>query len=189
MADHSPHKTISDRIDWEDPRFEKAAADFQLDVLSQYFEEDKNPLFVFEAYAICRKRERPLPYWVLGYLDQIAEKLLSLGERKKTFRGRTSAQVYEALGMSQRHPRNVFVRYQISNRERMIWARVESLICKGKKVTDAFEEVLRESREEGWSPACNLQTVKKAYYKMDRDFNEFRVYDKSRRGPKRKRRG
>ncbi len=40
------------------------------------YQETGNPLFAWDAYALCRKRNKPVPAWVLCYLDDIAKRLL-----------------------------------------------------------------------------------------------------------------
>lgn len=41
------------------------------------FEKDGNPLFAWDAYLICRRRNRSVPPWVFDYLDSAATRMMS----------------------------------------------------------------------------------------------------------------
>ena len=44
--------------------------------LKMWFEKTQNPYFVWSAYVFFRKTNRPVPKWVLFYLDNSASNLL-----------------------------------------------------------------------------------------------------------------
>jgi hypothetical protein len=179
-------------IDFEDASAKSEVSEFTLAVLDMYFDDEKNPLYAWEAYALCRKEKRDIPGWVHRYFEQVAERLLQLGEGDKKLSRRASAEIYEALGMKVvPHSRNVFDRYQIAKRKREIWARVRFLHRGESKLplVEAFKQVFSEIREKGMKIPLDMPTIKKAYYDIDREFSEDIVYEKPRRGPKRKKRG
>jgi hypothetical protein len=179
-------------LDSEDPSAKSSVSELILAVLEMNFDDEKNPLYAWEAYALCRKEKRDIPGWVLRYFEQVAEKLLQITERDKKLIQRASAEVYDALGMKVvRHSRNVFDRYQIAKRKRDIWARVRFLHEGETKLplVEAFKQVFREMQERGMKIQVDMPTIKKAYYDIEYEFHGDMVDEKPRRGPKRKKKG
>jgi hypothetical protein len=179
-------------IDFEDASAKSEVSEFTLAVLELYYDDEKNPLYAWEAYALCRREKRDIPGWVLRYFEQVAEKLLQITERDKELTQRASAEVYDALGMKVvPHSRNVFDRYQIAKRKREIWARVRFLHGGESKLSlvEAFKQVLREMGEKGMKIPVDMATIKKAYYDTEYEFHGDIVEEKPRRGPKRKKKG
>ncbi|HYA94238.1 MAG TPA: hypothetical protein VEK32_22345 [Thermodesulfobacteriota bacterium] len=177
------------KLDFENYNFEEDNQELILTLLEDYFYDEGNPLYAWEAYAFCRKYKRAMPSWILGYFEQVAKELMELAE-KKFSNQRASALVYNALGMKRVHSRNVFDRYQIARRDREIWGRVCTL-TRGRsriKLEDAFDKVLSEMSSEGMEIPCDLAAAKKAYYSLEKEAHKFEVSDRPRRGPKRKRR-
>jgi hypothetical protein len=189
MSDDSVHGPL---IDFEDPSAKSSVSELILAVLEMTFDDEKNPLYAWEAYALCRKEKRDIPGWVHRYFEQVAQRLLQLGEGDKKSSQRASAEVYEALGMKVvPHSRNVFDRYQIAKRKKEIWARVRFLHGGESKLplVEAFKQVFREMREKGMKIPVDMPTIKKAYYDTEYEFHGDTVDEKPRRGPKRKKRG
>lgn len=175
------------KLDYENYDFEKDNQEAILSLLDDYYSEEGNPLYAWEAYAFCRKYERVTPFWVLSYFDRVAKELFELAEKKESSMERASALVYKALGMKRVHSRNVFDRYQIARRNRQIWSRVCYLKGQSRtKLTEAFDQVVSEMGSEGMEIPCDLAAVKKAYYGIEKEAHRFEVFEKPRRGPKRK---
>jgi len=54
-----------------------------LDIFRKDFKEIKNPLSVWDAYAIARADGEPVPSWVLEYFDKVAKRLLNPKKKAK----------------------------------------------------------------------------------------------------------
>ena len=70
------------------------------------YDTHKNPIYVWEAYATCRKWKIEIPHWVLKYLDDCAENLSTIDQPD-----RASDEVYRALKFSSKKQRSPFVRF------------------------------------------------------------------------------
>lgn len=137
---------------------------FEIDALQIEYEENGNPLCCWMAFDLCRGEGLPIPEWVLGYLDDAASELISLARRTDKLEEKASAEVYKALGMSQRHAkRHVFDRYQIFKEKQLAVSKVRSYVdLEGYTVKEAYEKVANEM-----SRGADL--VRKWYYEGKED--------------------
>jgi hypothetical protein len=55
---------------------------FMLECLRSRWEADANPVYVWEALQVCTKHGRNLPDWIVTYLAQCADRLLSDNARR-----------------------------------------------------------------------------------------------------------
>jgi hypothetical protein len=58
----------------------------QLDLmkLKYLFNSYKNPIYIWEAYACCRKWEIDIPCWVFEYFDRCSENLINIKPSNRT---------------------------------------------------------------------------------------------------------
>jgi len=56
----------------------KRVATYRLPKLQHHYQETGNPLFIWEAYQETRKALLPIPGWVAEYLDQVAERAITV---------------------------------------------------------------------------------------------------------------
>ncbi|MGD8993030.1 MAG: hypothetical protein PVI00_16350 [Desulfobacterales bacterium] len=132
--------------------------EMEIDTIFVNFQITKNPLFVWEAFKLCREHGKEVPDWVYEYFENVASNLLSLSEREKMSKQRAANEVYEALEMSQLSPRDIFDRFSLYKRNQNIVQRICSLIeDKKKKVTHAVAAVSEEMKLE-------YGTVRKIFY-------------------------
>jgi hypothetical protein len=63
---------FADKVKWlfRDPNF-------MLDFMCAGWEKTKNPYYAWSAINICTKHNKPLPTWVVDYLAECAERMLS----------------------------------------------------------------------------------------------------------------
>jgi len=119
--------------------------EMELDTILVNFQESKNPLFVWEAFMLCRDHEQEIPDWVFTYFENVASNLISLSEREKMSGQRAANEVYEALEMSQLSPRDIFDRFSLYKRNQNIVQQICNLIeDKKRKVTHAITAVSEE---------------------------------------------
>ena len=75
-------------------------------ILEEGFRKEKIPLYAWEAYLIARNNKRPIPDWVLNYLDSSARRLFGRMPRKGA-----ANHVATALGLYSQGKGNIFTRY------------------------------------------------------------------------------
>ncbi|GMR20195.1 MAG: hypothetical protein BMS9Abin36_0790 [Gammaproteobacteria bacterium] len=100
-------------------------------VLKQRYANDSNPLYAWRAYKDCRKRNQPIPEWVLKYLDSSADELLSI---KKPEKDKVARRVAEAISMNG----IVFSNYQKHEERVEIALRVFELIEENKNPDGSY---------------------------------------------------
>jgi hypothetical protein len=139
----SHYSEISRYID-----FYKKAYSFLIEEMKEQYENEKNPLFVWEAYQIARKWDIPLPEWVLKYLDDAAEELLDRPPGYKT-----SEALFEAFKIpkGQKGQGSIFSRYENIK----LGYRIVYNICSLRKekpnlsLEEVFDEVRKSFKNEG----------------------------------------
>ena len=132
--------------------------EMELDTILVNFQESKNPLFVWEAFKLCRDHGQKVPDWVFEYFDNVASNLISLSEREKMSDQRAADEVYDVLGMSKFKPRDIFDRFALYKRNQNIVQKICNLIeDKKTKVTHAMKAVSKEMKLE-------YGTVRKIFY-------------------------
>jgi hypothetical protein len=58
--------------------------DFRIRADRSQWEETGNPVYVWEAVAVCAERKRPFPEWVVDYLGGVAQRMTSADTRAAT---------------------------------------------------------------------------------------------------------
>jgi hypothetical protein len=166
--------------------------EFLLDSLRESYEKVKNPLFIWEAFKICREDFHAIPGWVLEYLDAVADKLLELPNKYESGDPgqRASADICSVLGMKKKKgARSVFSNYRHYKNNQEIVSKVCERIVKqtpqgivdDEKVTHAMRKVAKEFNVE-------YGTVRKLYYewleKMELDELEKKIKRMKKRANK-----
>jgi len=145
----------------------------ELDAIHISYEENQNPLLVWEALELCMDASYPFPDWVSEYLKEVASKLLELPKKRDDLKNpstektlpRAAFDVSKALGMSESGSGDIFSSYLIFKRNQEIVSRVCGRIVRdtpqgiedGEKVTHAMEAVAKEMNVE-------YSIVRKLYY-------------------------
>jgi hypothetical protein len=142
--------------------------EFMLDSIRQGYEDEKNPLFVWEAFKICMDESLYIPDWVFRYFNEVAGKLLELPRKYKTVSSdeRSADEICGILGLStKKGSRPVYEKYRIYERNREIISRISRRVFKQtesgmrevEKVTDAIEAVSKEVN-------LSFEAVREIYY-------------------------
>ena len=87
----------------------------ELDAIHISYEENQNPLLLWEALKLCLDEKYPVPDWASDYFSDVASKFFKLSDiaKRKSFDKRVAIEVYKALGMSEAGAYNVFSKYSI----------------------------------------------------------------------------
>jgi hypothetical protein len=87
-------------------KFFQSFAGGGLSYIEESYRKDKNPLLAWEAYLYARENKKPIPGWVLEYLDASAQRLFEKIPRKNA-----SNHIASAFGMYSQGKGNVFRRF------------------------------------------------------------------------------
>lgn len=94
----------------------------ELDAIHISYEENQNPLLLWEALKLCLDEKYPVPDWASDYFSDVASKFFKLSDiaKRKSFDKRVAIEVYKALGMSEAGAYNVFSKYSNLKRDKDI---------------------------------------------------------------------
>jgi hypothetical protein len=126
------------------------------------FENEKNPLYAWKVYRMCRRNNVPLPWWVLDYFDKVAEGLLN-PQRPKLPNERTGVFIQKALKMNKKGKGDIFRRF-FENKKRInaVW-HVLILLRDNKGMSP--EDALLQGSENLEMP---YETLRDWYYRYSR---------------------
>jgi|AntAceMinimDraft_9_1070365.scaffolds.fasta_scaffold01459_11 type I restriction-modification system DNA methylase subunit len=119
------------------------------------FEEEKNPLFAWQAYQASQELRVPIPCWVLDYLNEVAENLLNPSQPSADERAGVTIQ--KALLMNKKGRGNVFLRYADFHDRWNALNQVRELLEKGETLDNAFNKISKKIN-------LSKEAVKKWYY-------------------------
>ena len=126
--------------------------------LRYLFNSYKNPIYIWEAYATCRKYEIKIPNWVLEYFDSCTEKLMRISPSP-----RSSDKVYQALKFNDKR-RSPFTRREDVELAIDIAIKAHELEEQGQMLKNIFEDLAEEY-------SVSEKTVEKHYYKYEEVIN------------------
>lgn len=126
------------------------------------FKETKNPLFAWDIYSRSRRKETPVPEWVMEYLDGVARRMLK-SENK-------TADLPEIFGFHQDKKtrnggRQAWGQYrQRCIREEAVGHALNYLsVNPNKTIDDACLEAAKRTFEK-WGETRECETIKKWYH-------------------------
>lgn len=130
------------------------------------FEQTKNPLFVWDCYALCRRLNKPVPSWIFEYFDSVASKMMN--------RNNNAGKLPEILGFKEmckdgkQYGGKAWPQYLSYTTGREVAARVVRYLRENPGVTIevACEKVLalREMRLPPWYTAKEVHKWYKRYF-------------------------
>ena len=123
-----------------------------------------NPLFVWEAYSICHSRGFDAPWWVSDYLAKTAKALCSLNP--ETGKDKAAREVYRALGLPQKGPKNPFERSRLTRRNLDAALKVMRLNKEGVSLTGSREQLDGAFDVVAAEMNISYPTVRDAYYEF-----------------------
>ena len=96
--------------------------EMELDAIHIFYEENQNPLLLWEALKLCLDTKYPIPDWVSGYFSDVASKFLKLADitKRKSLDKKVEDEVFNALGMEEHPSKNIFTNYSNLQRNREI---------------------------------------------------------------------
>jgi hypothetical protein len=96
--------------------------EMELDAIHSFYEENQNPLLLWEALKLCLDEKYSVPDWVSDYFSAVASEFFKLSDiaKRRSFDKRVEIEVYKALGMSEAGAYNVFSKYSNLKRDKDI---------------------------------------------------------------------
>jgi hypothetical protein len=111
--------------------------------LAARYHTDHNPCHVWQAYGYARAAGVPIPDWVLGYLDRVAETMHVRSINPPTERQIARAAA-DALELPRGGRKNVFLEWPKQNHESWIAREVKERLDDGSKLYVAAADIGRE---------------------------------------------
>lgn len=115
--------------------------------LERWYEKTRNPYFVWSAYRFFRNTNRPVPKWVLSYLDKSANELLlgkdplsSLNFEKND----KDENILKSFYKSIEHV-HIITEYAERIESQNASDAVQSLVKKYKKTPDEIAQILQDA--------------------------------------------
>lgn len=138
-----------------------------LDLEKMQFMDTKNPLFAWQRISRCHQRNEPLPKWVMEYLIEVADGILTIDNPKN----QAAKLIKDALGFSDG---KLFSQYHKSAREFRAYNRVESERWnrpRGERDYNIYEDIAEKF---GVGP----DTIKNWYYKVKKLYDDYAEIDR-----------
>lgn len=162
-----PFQRLAQRLDEAQRPFREALARIDWVTIAErtararrlIFEETGNPLMAWEEYRLSRSYDRPIPEWVLRYLDAAADKLHAI--RCKELPKNLDATHAEALGMKRGGRKgggSIYAADARFNRDCAVAESVLALVRTGTKESEAWLEV---AKQYGMSEASARRAAKR----------------------------
>ena len=144
-----------------------------LKLLAEDFDRENNPVFVWEAISIASRCGLEMPKWVLPYLSEAADAVVTiLGEfkrganlRKKNFREAERAGKAIGFGKAGRGPGSHFEEAADLDRDRSLYFDVLGRLHEAKKETTACVDV-------AVALDTNQSMVERAYWRMKKLYGD-----------------
>lgn len=118
-------------------RMEKHYAKMLIELYRRAFEEENNPLYIWQAYQISRQSGVSIPWWILDYFDEVAKGLLSPHKSSE----RISISIQKALKMNTKGRNSFFKRYLDIMKKISVVSQILNLLEAGETLEDAIYQV------------------------------------------------